>query len=118
MRCVIRRPPSDTNLMRTQPNRYKLCASNKGHAAFLRRSIGNRQHATFTSNHPKARLPNPKLLALHAACARVAHMSGATEVIDELERDAEATRVLTSDGSSARLLDHLMTPFATVPGVA
>ena len=79
---------------------------------------GNRLSVTFSSNHENARVPNPKLLALHAACARVAHMSGAAEAFDEFERDVDDTRVLAFDGSSSRLLDHLMTPFAAIPGVA
>jgi len=37
-------------------------------------------------------------------------MSGAAEAINELERDLEEMRVLTFDGSSAHLLDHLVTP--------
>ena len=45
-------------------------------------------------------------------------MSGAAEAFDELERDVEETRVLAFDGSSARLLDHLMSPFMTISGVA
>ena len=91
---------------------------------------GNRLSVTFSSNNPDARLPNPKLLALHAACARVAHMSGAAEAFDELEcdvedetfdeseRDVEETRVLAFDRSSARLLDHLMSPSMAISGVA
>ena len=79
---------------------------------------GNRLSVRFSSNNPDARLPNPKLLALHAACARVAHMSGAAEAFDELERDVEETKVLAFDRSSARLLDHLTPPSMTTPGVA
>ena len=60
----------------------------------------------------------PKLLGLHAACARVAHMSGAAEALDEVERDVENTKVLALDGSSAHLLDYLLTPFEAIPGVA
>lgn len=45
-------------------------------------------------------------------------MSGAAEAFDKFERDVEDTRVLAVDGSSARLLDHFLTPFAVVPGVA
>ena len=59
-----------------------------------------------------------RLLALHAACARVAHMSGAAKAFDELERDVEDTEVLAFDGSSSRLLDHLLTPFSVVPEAA
>ena len=78
---------------------------------------GDRLSITFSSAVEGARLPNSQLLALHAACARVAHMCGATEAMDELQRDVEDTRVLAFDGSSARLLDHLMSPFASIPGV-
>ena len=45
-------------------------------------------------------------------------MSGAAETFDELERDIEDGTALAFDGSSAHLLDHLMTPFAVIPGVA
>ena len=58
------------------------------------------------------------LLSLHAACARVAHMSAAAESFDEPERDVEdVTRVLAFAGSSPCLLEHLVIPFA-IPGVA
>ena len=61
--------------------------------------------------------PDPKLLALHATCARVAHMSGAAEFFDKLERDVEETEVLAFDGSSAHLLRNLMSPHALIHGV-
>ena len=53
-------------------------------------------------------LPNADLIALHAACARVAYMSGAAEYFDILERDAEEMTTLASDGSSASLLNGLL----------
>ena len=108
---------------RAQVNRYRVCVSQSVHEMYIRRHDylpGNPReplYITFSSSFPNSRLPCPILLGLHAACARVAHMSGAAEVIDELERDVEETRVLAFDGSSARLLDHLMTPFATIPEV-
>jgi len=77
--------------------------------------FGDRPAVTFSSIHPNARLPSSKLLALHAACARVVHTSGAAAAINELEYNVEETRVLSVDGSSSRLLDHLMTPFAAIP---
>jgi hypothetical protein len=49
-------------------------------------------------------LPDPRYLALHAACARVAHLSGAAEYIETFDRDMETTLVLAKDGSSAKLL--------------
>ena len=48
----------------------------------------------FRSDLEGAPPPDSQLLALHAACARVAHMSGAAEFFNELERDAEETEVL------------------------
>jgi len=118
-RCVIGRLPGGTNQTCPQPNRYKVCVFDQGHERYLRRLVdGGCRFVTFTSSHKNARPPEPKLLALHAACARVVRMSGAAEAIDELERDVEETRVLAFDGSSARLLDHLITPFAIIPGVA
>ena len=106
-----------------QPNHYTVCVCDKGNEEYLRQfghlhADGDRLSVTFSSRHQSLRLPDPRLLALHAACARVAHMSGASEAFDEFERDIEDTRVLALDGSSARLLDHFLTPFAVVPGVA
>jgi hypothetical protein len=53
-------------------------------------------------------LPHPDLIALHAACARVAYKPGAAEYFEMLERDAEETTVLASDGSSTSLLHGLL----------
>jgi hypothetical protein len=98
----------------------------KAHEEFIRRNfVGPKPHidgapmvVKFTSKYEEAPLPEPRLLALHATCARVAHMSGAAEFLDQLRWDAEETRVLAFDGSSARLLSDLMSPFSVVHGVA
>ncbi|KAF8598694.1 hypothetical protein BDV93DRAFT_498533 [Ceratobasidium sp. AG-I] len=49
-------------------------------------------------------LPDPSLLALHAACAKVAHMTQMTELVDQIAEDWECTAVLSEDGSSTDLL--------------
>ena len=72
----------------------------------------------FNGQFEKASPPDPLLLGLHAACARVAHMSGAAEFFDQIERDAEDTRVLAFDGSSAPLLSNLLSPHSVIRGVA
>ena len=42
---------------------------------------------TFTTSDPALLpLPSPQLLALHAACAQVAHLSGAREYIDKYHK--------------------------------
>ncbi|KAJ2920985.1 hypothetical protein H1R20_g16109, partial [Candolleomyces eurysporus] len=63
----------------------------------------------FTTENPKGLpVPSPEYLALHAACAKVAHSSGATEYIETILRDAEEIRVLAADGSSGEVLAHLL----------
>lgn len=108
-----------------QPNRYKVCVFHKGDEGYIRRNfVGPKPHdgapmvVEFTSKYEEVPPPDPQLLALHATCARVAHMSSAAEFFDKLEWDAEETKVLASDGSSALLLDNLISPFAVIRGVA
>ncbi|OCH88615.1 hypothetical protein OBBRIDRAFT_795086 [Obba rivulosa] len=54
--------------------------------------------------------PNPdrKLLALHASCAQVFHLSGAAEYVEKVLRDIEETKVLASNGGSAYLLHNAL----------
>jgi hypothetical protein len=54
-------------------------------------------------------IPNPQYLALHAACAKVMHMTAMAKAVDEFLEDWEATPVLAEDGSSADLLAHAFT---------
>ncbi|CAE6460738.1 hypothetical protein ACGC1H_005326 [Rhizoctonia solani] len=54
--------------------------------------------------------PDPQYLALHAACARVVHLSGAAEAIDSYLRNAQRKKVLSHDALPAdiELLDVLL----------
>ena len=104
---------------------YKVCTPDKGRNALIHHLIprdhgvyGGPIFVEFNSKHENAPPPDPFLLALHATCARVARMSGAAEFFDQVEWEAEETRVLASDGSSATLLDHLLSPFSVIPAVA
>ena len=49
-------------------------------------------------------LPDPVLIAIRAACARVANLSGAAQQADRILRDLEDITVLADDGSMAELL--------------
>jgi hypothetical protein len=60
---------------------------------------------TTTTNYP---LPNPEYLKIHAACARVAHLSGAGECMDKVIKDANEIPVLASDGTSAEVLEYAL----------
>ncbi|KAG8955561.1 hypothetical protein FRC04_007552 [Tulasnella sp. 424] len=53
-------------------------------------------------------VPDPRYLALHAACAKVVHESGMAEILDNLLRELERTSVLSTDGSTAHLLRHAL----------
>jgi hypothetical protein len=65
-------------------------------------------HVTLSSTNPALPLPNPKYLALHAACAKVAHLSGAGEHLDAILREMETTNVLSQDGRSFEVLEYAM----------
>ncbi|KAJ7475698.1 hypothetical protein FB451DRAFT_1173712 [Mycena latifolia] len=93
------------------------------HAAYLRiarqdipsqvKFVSLLQATGLDPNGTKFPLPDPRLLALHAVCARVAHMSGAAEVLDKFDQDMEELQDLAEDGSTAKLLDPMLGPYSS-----
>jgi hypothetical protein len=82
-------------------NTYKLEAV---HPVLLRTLP---EYFTFTTpDQDKFPVPSPVYLAIHAACAKVAHLSGAAKCIDKLYREMEDRMTLAPDGSSASMLEH------------
>jgi len=67
-----------------------------------------------TPDMSKYPLPDPRYLAIHAACARVAHLSGAAEYIEMVFRDMEDTKVLANNGGSGEVLYHALIRHADV----
>ncbi|KAG8833546.1 hypothetical protein FRC17_010517 [Serendipita sp. 399] len=61
-------------------------------------------------------LPNPNYLVLHAACAKIAYISGVGKLLDDLERQGEDLNVLASDGSSMALLQYKLAAAAAISG--
>ena len=59
---------------------------------------------TLTTTDHLLPLPDGEYLRLHAACANVAHLSGAAEYLEILYREMEETVVLASDGTSSEIL--------------
>jgi hypothetical protein len=53
-----------------------------------------------STNREHLPLPSPELLALHATCCKVAHLSGAGEFIDRVYDSAEEMGVLADDDGS------------------
>ncbi|KAF8130726.1 hypothetical protein EV363DRAFT_1450500 [Boletus edulis] len=72
---------------------YKVCFSDEqDRVSFMSKSSRlciDSFVVDFSSKDEQLTPPHPSLLALHATCARVAHMSGATEFFDQIEWDAE-----------------------------
>ncbi|KXN80608.1 hypothetical protein AN958_09646 [Leucoagaricus sp. SymC.cos] len=84
-----------------EKNKYKLEATK---AFFLRNCP---EYVTFTTpDQAKLPVPSPTYLAIHAACAKVAHLSGAAECIDKFYRDMDDSTTLDTDGASAAMLEH------------
>jgi hypothetical protein len=51
-------------------------------------------------------LPDPALIAIRAACARVANLSAAAQQADRILRDLEDIAVLADDGSMVNFFPH------------
>ncbi|KAF8503360.1 hypothetical protein F5888DRAFT_1661404 [Russula emetica] len=58
---------------------------------------------TLTSQHLDLPLPNRTFLAIHAACCRIADLSGATDYIEKTLDDMEDIGVLAKGGSSTQI---------------
>jgi hypothetical protein len=82
-------------------NEYKLEAAKRWTLFNYPKSV------TFTTpDQDKLPVPSPDYLAIHAACAKVAHLSGAAECIDKLYEDMDDSETLAPDGTSASMLEH------------
>lgn len=82
-------------------NKYKIEAA----WDFMLR--GCPEYVTFTTPDPeKLPVPSRVYLGIHAACARVAHLSGAAECIDKFYSDMDDSTTLDPDGASAMMLEH------------
>ncbi|KAJ7775824.1 hypothetical protein B0H14DRAFT_333874 [Mycena olivaceomarginata] len=95
----------------TKPNTYKICATDPD---FFNVMGSPPQRVTFTvdpdvvaacvaNGRPVPALPSPSLLAIRAACSRVAHMAGAAEQADQILRDLEDMSVMAENGTTADL---------------
>ncbi|RDX41752.1 hypothetical protein OH76DRAFT_1302753, partial [Lentinus brumalis] len=65
------------------------------------------QEVQFVTHHNLA-LPDAKYLRIHAACCRIAHLSGAAEYLDDIHRRMERDPVLLEGGESADVLHYVL----------
>ncbi|KAG6815615.1 hypothetical protein H0H87_012925 [Tephrocybe sp. NHM501043] len=103
------------NVITMDDNTYEICGVNLDTLPIPFKS----NRITFTVDasaaaHAEAMgvtipLPDRTMLALRAACSRVARMSGAAEHIDLILREREDITVLADDGSMADLLSFCLT---------
>jgi len=75
--------------------------------------FGNFKHTATLPAHPLPKggviePPSRQILALHATCAQIAHLSGAVEHLVETFRDTESIPVLTAAPNSANELVHAL----------
>ncbi|KAG8747313.1 hypothetical protein FRC10_001492 [Ceratobasidium sp. 414] len=92
-----------------QPNTYRVGARRALSGLYEKGTV-----VTFTTTDEKYELPDPRFLALHAACAKVAFASGMAGYIDHIIRDMEELAVLREDGSSDV---QLMFALHRIPGM-
>lgn len=60
------------------------------------------------SQREDLRVPEARYLQLHAACAKIAHASGAADLIDDFFLEYETMKTLSADGSSSELLGQAL----------
>ncbi|KAI0334048.1 hypothetical protein GY45DRAFT_1295942 [Cubamyces sp. BRFM 1775] len=89
-----------------QKNTYKIVLA--GRAERLASANLVPEQVTFTSHYPELSLPSPKYLRIHAACFRIAHLSGAAEHLDHIFREMEELKVLALDGTFADVLAYAL----------
>lgn len=94
-----------TSRLQNVPNTYKVCSS---HPANLRVFSPIPTEVTFKSTDSLIPLPNAHYLKVHAACAKVAHLSGAAEYLETILDEWEERPVLASDGGSAEMLSFVL----------
>ncbi|KAJ6576625.1 hypothetical protein DFH09DRAFT_364914 [Mycena vulgaris] len=75
------------------PHTYELIDSAPWRQPDLLYRVTFNQTSTFEGESVEP--PSPVLLALHAACARIAHMSGAADILERFDKDLDPHPVLS-----------------------
>jgi len=82
-------------------NKYKLEAAER----FILNDYP--EYVAFKTPDPvKFPVPSAVYLSIHAACAKVAHLSGAGACIDKFYQDMDDSTTLDPNGASAEMLEH------------
>ncbi|KAF5376412.1 hypothetical protein D9615_008587 [Tricholomella constricta] len=89
------------------PNEYRLEAKHNAYVG--NRPIGDNRIITFSSSELGYSPPSPRYLALHAACAKTAFLSGVGQWNERIMEDLQWSSSLDSQGQSADLLAAALT---------
>ncbi|KAF8345054.1 hypothetical protein F5887DRAFT_1197645 [Amanita rubescens] len=94
--------------VRGQENTYNVCGKQlSGYLvpipSYVTFKVEPSAAAAAEAMNKRLMLPDQDLIAIRAACARVANLSGAAEQANQIIRDMEDTTVLTDDGSMAEI---------------
>ena len=85
--------------------------TNKYEVNFAYPACPFRREVTFQActlpNSKKIEPPSPELIALHAACAMIAHRSGVAEHLQETFRDTEPISIMTAPNAANELVHAL-----------
>jgi hypothetical protein len=102
--------PHTEGLQDDQDNTYAIRARKKGALHLCRAN-----QITLTSQHLDLPLPNLTFLAIHAACCRIAALSGATEYLNKTLHGKEEVVMLGSWLRAAHLhRSHTSLPFEPI----
>lgn len=111
MRCVstfISCATSDNlpTLAQNLPNRYEFQKAASGY--LLAVPSGRVVDLANHNGQDELRVADPRYLRLHVACAKIAHASGAADVINDFVQGYENLKTLSADGSSHELLSQAL----------
>jgi hypothetical protein len=81
-----------------------------GTERLLQRGFGIKLQISFRSvefGDKTISAPHPRLIAIHAACARIAHMSGAAQHLEELFRGSDQISLMIEPNAAYHLTQAL-----------
>lgn len=104
--CTMGLPPSLDYRITETSSPTRTLKINYAHGIWHFRTSATFQ-ACVLPNGKKIEPPSPKLIALHAACAKIAHLSGAAKHLNETFRDTKPLPVMTAPNAADELAHAL-----------
>ena len=96
------RAPAE-NYLRRQEGNYRIALT----PPLTHCNTGLPKQVRFVARHDLP-LPSPRYLHIHAACCRIAYLSGARRYLDKVLDNVDNLKTLAEDGSSADILAYAL----------